>query len=99
MLSKSIKTIIAVLVAILLLFIAFKYLRGDNIPAEILQTVGGGRVEVGRDIIVELNKINSVTLDDQIFRGESFLSFKDFTLEVVSETKGRSNPFAPFGSN
>ena len=55
-------------------------------------------LDVGRDVVMELNALNAITFDDSIFKGDVFMSLKDFSLQVVQEKQGRNNPFAPIGT-
>lgn len=100
--SKSIKIIVGALILALLVFIGFKYLNTSeevSNPDDVLGVTGQTEVVVGKDIIIKLTLLNLIHLDDSIFKSDMYNSLRDFTLEVVSEPKGRSNPFAPIGLN
>ena len=95
MMTKYLKTVIISLIVLLLIFVGFTYLRGKDGSDEVLESVESEEV-IGRDIIAKLDQLNSLKLDESVFSDEVFLSFKDFTLTVSPESRGRSNPFAPF---
>ncbi|MEO8637663.1 MAG: hypothetical protein ABI430_02045 [Candidatus Taylorbacteria bacterium] len=96
--TKKITIIIGVLIALLLVFIGYKYLnKGTPSTSDALEQSGQPQTLVGKDIIAELQTVNSITMSDTIFRTKTFLSLQDFSRKVTAEPQGRSNPFAPIG--
>jgi len=97
--NKGIKAIVVILVIALISFGAWKYLTRDKAAESgaLLSTTKSADFQVGREIIAELNMLNSLKLDSQVFQDPVFLSLRDFTVGVFQEDLGRPNPFAPFG--
>lgn len=55
---------------------------------------------IGQELVIELNRLKALqNIDDKIFADPVFSSLKDFTQPVVPQPLGRSNPFAPIGSD
>ncbi len=50
---------------------------------------------VGKELLVLLDKIESLKLDGSIFNDKTFLSLQDYSVTLVPQNPGRSNPFAP----
>lgn len=50
---------------------------------------------VGREVVMELEKIQAITLDDKLFQSATYQSLIDRSIEVADEPTGRNNPFAP----
>lgn len=57
----------------------------------------GGQTVIGKDLIVTLFKLKSLTLDDTFFRDPIFNSLNDFSVPIVPQEVGRNNPFSPIG--
>ncbi len=53
---------------------------------------------IKKDLFALLDKIESISLDGSIFTDKAFISLQDFSVTLVPETPGRSNPFAPLPS-
>lgn len=52
---------------------------------------------VGREVVLELEKIRAITLDGDLFSSATYQSLVDRSIEVADEPTGRNNPFAPIG--
>lgn len=52
---------------------------------------------VGKDLLLSLMKLKAIKLDSDIFKDPVFLSLDDFTIELLAQPVGRSNPFLPLG--
>ncbi len=52
--------------------------------------------QIERELIQELAKLRTITLDDSIYTSEAFLSLRDYTRVIPDRARGRENPFAPF---
>jgi len=72
-------------------------LSGSSTPEPTLTatqpvSTGGG---ANQDIISTLLTLRAVKLDGSIFSETGFQTLKDFSTQIVPETVGRPNPFAP----
>jgi len=47
------------------------------------------------DALLKLSLVNSLKLNKELFTDIDFLKLTDISVSVVSESKGRKNPFAP----
>lgn len=52
--------------------------------------------QIERELIQELAKLRTITLDDTIYTSEAFLSLRDYTRAIPDRPYGRENPFSPF---
>ncbi|MCX6739210.1 MAG: hypothetical protein NT098_04155 [Candidatus Parcubacteria bacterium] len=55
--------------------------------------------ETGDQILALLQELNVIQLDDTIFADPTFLSLKDYHVDLAEEPRERSNPFAPIGKD
>ncbi len=53
---------------------------------------------IGQDILSLLSSFQSVSIDSTLFSSPLFQSLKDFSVALSPEQQGRSNPFAPIGT-
>lgn len=67
----------------------------DQISGPASSGVGDGSTIVGADIVVLLNKVNSLKIDPAIFKTPAYLSLVDYSVQVPAVEVGRANPFAP----
>lgn len=56
-----------------------------------------GQSAIGKDLIVTISKLKSLTLDDSFFKDPIFNSLNDFSIPLASQEVGRANPFSPIG--
>ena len=92
--------IIMVLVALLLAFVGFNYLKGDEesspttglVRENFDSSVGGGD---NSEFLRVLKNLESVSLDGSFLATEAFTNLIDFSLELTPEPVGRPNPFRP----
>jgi hypothetical protein len=103
--SKRIKNIIIIVVIIAVLGLGYNFFFNAPAAPALVSTAGvaavPGQVEnpIGQEFLTTLLNIRSIKLDDSIFANPAFLSLSDFTTTLVPEgNEGRSNPFAPIGS-
>jgi hypothetical protein len=54
---------------------------------------------VGQDILALVNQLQNLSIDKSIFSSPLFTSLVDLSTEIFPELRGRTNPFAPIGSN
>lgn len=52
-----------------------------------------------QQILEILLALRAVKLDEMLFSNPAFVSLKDFSTQIVPETVGRPDPFAPLGAN
>ncbi|MCX6736410.1 MAG: hypothetical protein NTZ13_04995 [Candidatus Parcubacteria bacterium] len=55
--------------------------------------------ETGDQILALLQELNVIQLDDTIFSDPTFLSLKDYHVDLAEEPRERNNPFAPIGKD
>lgn len=54
--------------------------------------------QIGQEFLAQLLNIKTIKLREDIFSSPTFISLKDFTIELIQPgNEGRVNPFAPFG--
>ncbi|MEX0935026.1 MAG: hypothetical protein WDZ70_01740 [Candidatus Paceibacterota bacterium] len=94
------KHTIAISVTVLVLIGAgFLFLRGGG-GGEVLQVETVGGVD-GTDstVISLLGRLRTVEFDEAIFASPGFRNLVDYGVELESQPRGRSNPFAPVGTD
>lgn len=52
-----------------------------------------------KDVLTLVEKLKSISIDQNIFSSPLFLGLRDFTKGVFPELQGRTNPFATIGSD
>lgn len=98
--SQNLQKIIVSLVIIFVLVGFFYYsfsgqlekIKSEEISSVSTETIGG-------DILVIFDRLNSISLNTDILRSETFLSLKDFSVAISDEPQGRPNPFAIIGND
>ncbi len=65
----------------------------------LVQTPESTPSETGDQILSLLQELNVIQLDDTIFSDPTFLSLKDYHVDLAEEPRERSNPFAPIGKD
>ncbi|RJR14065.1 hypothetical protein C4585_01205 [Candidatus Parcubacteria bacterium] len=69
-------------------------LRGGSASPTIITTqTEGGSAE--KEVVDTLLALRAVTLSGTIFSDPAFQTLQDFGVQIVPETVGRENPFAP----
>ncbi len=59
-----------------------------------------GDTSIGQDLLTTLLSIESITLDDSIFKNKGFALLQDFNRPIpTDDNPGRPNPFAPIGAD
>ena len=82
---------IVVICGALVYFMFFAGPSGDPVVVEQDETSN-----VSRELIITLSNLNTIRLDDSIFKDPVFLSLSDFGVQIPLQNVGRRNPFAPF---
>jgi hypothetical protein len=57
------------------------------------------REVVGEDVLVLVEQLKKISVDPSLFSSPIFLRLKDFTVPILPEAQGRSNPFAEIGAD
>ena len=99
MTSKT-KQIIIALVIIIAAFIGYKmFFVSSDTSSSALVTDNQNQTQFidGQVILVLLNKLDKVTLDENIFSDKTFTSLQSFKRELEGQVSGRKNPFLPIG--
>ncbi len=102
-LKNNLKNILVFVLVLSAGYFAYGYLSGEDESGPALEAVSGASPEgaVGRDLLVLLATLNTITLDESIFDDPAFKNLKNFRVEIAAQPVGRTNPFAPLsgGSN
>ncbi len=105
--SKTIKNIIIVVVALAVLYGAYLYFKSSS-TFEITSALQSSSTDgVGNTSNDQINKdtsflstllnLNTITIDPTLFTSASWNSLRDNTVEIVNDgVVGRPNPFLPF---
>jgi hypothetical protein len=98
--SQTIQKIIFIVV-VLGVVIFFGYKIFIEVPDMVVTGTGesvNGEI-VGQDILTLVEKLKAISIDQSIFSSTLFSSLKDSETTLVSESVGRTNPFASIGSS
>lgn len=93
--SLKVATLVIMLVGS---FVVYDYLTQPVLAVDNLSATSSEEVSAGQELLVVVNKIKSIELDDSIFGDPLFTNLQDNTFEIVPKPVGRSNPFAPLGT-
>jgi flagellar basal body-associated protein FliL len=105
MTTKKLKILIIVLIIFIIIFAYSLFSRGKG--AKIDKNVVSApkdaktaqqetaQLSEGAEMIKILNQLKSIKLDTDFFENQIFKSLNDSSKELMTEAKGRSNPFAP----
>ena len=66
----------------------FFMLQGDDAATEQKEAV------LSNEVLVALEQIRSITISDSVFSREDYRTLSDYSMRIVNEPVGRSNPFA-----
>src|SRR3990167_7153228 len=67
-------------------------------PKHLAESADSSAEIVGEDILILVEKLRAVSIDQSIFSSILFKSLKDSSTAIISESKGRLNPFATIGA-
>ncbi|MFC1802255.1 hypothetical protein ACFLY7_02330 [Patescibacteria group bacterium] len=68
-------------------------------PLLVVSQEASPSLEIGRDLLSTLFQLGSLKLDEDIFKDSIFRGLKDFSVSLKAQPSGRTNPFAPIGSD
>ena len=92
--SKMPYVIIAIVVGIAVT--VYFYWNGSQPPATTtLDQISSSDQIVGAKVFKLLSEINSLKIDSAFFSDPSYLTLRDYSVEIPPLPIGRSNPFAP----
>jgi hypothetical protein len=111
--SSKIKNLIFVLVGLALILVYILFFKKDKVEENLtvnnapintaeINTVSNNPIDdkLSNEILATLSSIKSITLEDKIFKSQSFNSLVDGTVPLVQDgNEGRPNPFAPIGTD
>lgn len=77
----------------------FTFFAKEDTSNDLITTQQSQASSIGQQLILELNRLKSLSsVGKEIFTDPIFSSLKDFTQTITPQPYGRSNPFAPIGS-
>ncbi len=76
----------------------FFFFKSSPTPTASLVSTTESNKFVGQDILDLVNTLKTVSIDPAIFSGPLFQHLHDFTVAPEVQSQGRTNPFAPIGS-
>jgi hypothetical protein len=91
------KKIIWGVVIVLALFVLYSIFFKKSPEPALTQASAAGTTAADEELIALLNQVKGIDLNSAIFSNELFLSLTNYSVELVPEPKGRTNPFAPIG--
>lgn len=95
------KIIVGVIVTALIGFAGYAFF-GKTGPVIITENTEGNMSEgevVGQDILDLVDNLNKIIIDRTVFSSALFFNLIDFSATLYPESLGRTNPFAPIGSD
>lgn len=105
--SKTLPILVAILV-ILGIIGYFMYTSGNQTAVDAVDRIslftggseaGSAYSGVGAEVLVLLNRIDSLSIDPKFFNDQVYLSLVDYTVAIPTWSVGRDNPFAPLGGS
>jgi hypothetical protein len=66
-----------------------------GMPTPVAGLPEGQKEIIGKDLLALLDKIEALNIDTSIFTDRAYLTLQDFSVAIIPEVPGRSNPFAP----
>ncbi len=95
------KNILIAAVLIVVLFFGYSFfLKPEEKGTALLVTESQSEnSKVGRELIAILQQMQKLSIDQKIFTSKTFQSLQDFGVQIKPQTRGRTNPFAPIGTD
>lgn len=90
--------LLIVLGAAVLLAAGYFFMRqsDDSSATALTGTASGGSSE---DAFIQLSsQLDPITIDPKVFSDPRFTGLTDISTQIVPESSGRTDPFAPFGA-
>lgn len=102
---KKVLVIVGIIVLIIVLVTIFSG-KNETQTGSLISSSGDvvspvtGEDEIGEEFLVTLLNLRTIQLDETLFSDQKFRSLEDFTITLIPEGNvGRSNPFAPIGTD
>ncbi len=105
MTTKKLKILITILIILIIIFAYSLIFRGKDVKTDkniasapfkdTETTQQTAQLSEGFEMIKILNQLKSIKLDTDFFENQIFKSLNDSSKELITEAKGRTNPFAP----
>jgi hypothetical protein len=93
------KKIIAIIVVVIVLgFLAYTFFGNKPAETNTLVSNKNSSVKVGADLLAALATLDTLKLDTDFFKDATFKRLINFSRDIPTQPKGRSNPFAPLGT-
>ncbi len=93
------KLIITLLVLVIIGFFGYSIFFNTTPDASDLDIATLASNVENQDILTLADKLRAVTFDQSIFTSNLFLGLVDYETVLYPEAQGRTNPFAPIGTN
>lgn len=93
---KKYKNMLIVTGIIVIAFVAYSlFYKNDGAAVLVSSPTNGSETRGNSDLLLLLASLESITLDNSLFGDSAFKRLVDFGQELIPETTGRPNPFAP----
>lgn len=77
----------------------FTFFTGEDTSNDLTSVEVNQNLGVGQELLIELNRLKALrAINKDIFTDPVFVTLEDYTEPVVPQPSGRTNPFAPIGS-
>jgi len=94
MMQKNQKAVIALVVVAGLFVLYNTFLKEDSSGPDLISESQGIRnLELGREIIVTLNRLKTINIDTGILEDPRFEKLQDFSQPLPKYSEGKQNPF------
>lgn len=91
---------ILIIVLLIVVVVGYYMFRGSGEESLTTTSTSAGPPTVGQELVIELNRLKALkNINNEIFSDPVFGSLVDFSRPISPQPLGRSNPFAPIGSN
>ncbi len=94
---KTQKLLVAIVCLLVLAFLGYRLYTAP--ASEEVASVNFTTEAASQDILTLVEKLEAISIDKSVFSSPIFTSLVDFTVPLLPEAQGRSNPFAPIGSD
>lgn len=99
MVSPTTQKIFIVAVVLLLLgFLGYRMFVEPTVALESDSVLSDTEI-ASQDILILVDKLEAITIDQNLFSEPMFRNLKDFSQTIFPEAQGRINPFATIGSD
>lgn len=93
-------TIIVIIVILVLGFFGYNFLvKSPKQEDGLVSSANNNSINVGAGLLAALGTIDTLKIDTEFFKDPTFRRLVNFSKEIPTQPKGRSNPFAPIGAS